>query len=214
MKNLLTVLILCLVFLTGTWMQPVVYAAPEPPTCISVRLPINLKPEIPVAKLEPAEPEIVPEKTPESPFRAIILEVMTQYNPKLTKDEQRAILGAILTSAEVYQLDPLLIAAVIAAESSFRVKARSSCGAIGLMQIMPIHGWRADLTTIEGNIDTGAWYLALNRDRFGSDELAVAAYNAGPGRVRSAGGIPKIKETQVHVKRVMGIYEGLQEANS
>ncbi len=211
MKNLLTVLILCLVFLTGTWMQPVVYAVPEPPTCISVRLPINIRPEIPSTV---PEPEIVPEKTPESPFRAIILEVMTQYNPKLTKDEQRAILDAILTSAEVYQLDPLLIAAVIAAESSFRVKARSSCGAIGLMQIMPIHGWRADLTTIEGNIDTGAWYLALNRDRFGSDELAVAAYNAGPGRVRSAGGIPKIKETQVHVKRVMGIYEGLQEANS
>lgn len=211
MKNLLTVLILCLVFLTGTWMQPVVYAAPEPPTCISVRLPINIRLEIPSTV---SEPEIVPEKTPESPYKAVIMDAMTKYNPKLTKDEQGAILGAILTSAEVYQLDPLLIAAVIAAESSFRVKARSSCGAIGLMQIMPIHGWRADLHTIEGNIDTGAWYLALNRDRFGSDELAVAAYNAGPGNVRKAKGIPKIKETQVHVKRVMGIYEGLREANS
>ena len=207
MKTLLKSLILVIVFLAGVWTHPVVYAAPEKPTCISMRLPINLRPEIPTAEIEPAQPQ-------EPACLPILEQVMTQYNPRLTNDEQRAILGAILQAADTYEIDPLMIAAVIAAESSFRVEAKSKCGAIGLMQIMPVHGWRADLKTIEGNIDTGAWYLALNRDRFGKDELMVAAYNAGPGNVYKAKGIPGIPETQAHVKRVMLIYQGLKEVNS
>ena len=202
MKNLLTVLILVLVFLAGVWTQPVVYAAPEKPACISLRLTPDLKPDMP-------EPKITRAKRAELTYTPILERVMVKYNPRLTKDEQRAIMGAILRAADTYGLDPLMIAAVIAAESSFSIKARSSCGAIGLMQVMPVHGWRADLKTIEGNIDTGAWYLALNKDRFGKDELMVAAYNAGPGNVYKAKGIPRIKETQVHVRRVMGIYKGL-----
>jgi len=202
MKNLLTVLILTIVFLAGVWTQPAVYAAPEKPTCVSVRLTPDLKPDMP-------EPKITRAKRAELTYTPILERVMVKYNPRLTKDEQRAIVGAILQAADTYELDPLMIAAVIAAESSFRIKARSSCGAIGLMQVMPCHGWRADLKTIEGNIDTGAWYLALNKDRFGKDDLMIAAYNAGPGNVRKAGGIPRIAETQVHVKRVMGIYKGL-----
>ena len=207
MKNLLTVLILVIVFLAGAWTQPAVYAAPEKPACISLRLTPDLKPDTPESK-------IVRAKKAELTYTPTLERVMTKYNPRLTKDEQRAIINTILQAADTYELDPLMIAAVIAAESSFRVKARSSCGAIGLMQIMPVHGWRADLKTIEGNIDTGAWYLALNRDRFRRDDLMIAAYNAGPGNVRKAKGIPRIRETQVHVKRVMGIYRGLKEVNS
>ena len=207
MKNLLTVLILTIVFLAGVWTHPVVYAAPEKPTCVSLRLTPDLKPDMP-------EPKITRAKKAELTHAPTLERVMVKYNPRLTKDEQRAIVGAILQAADTYGLDPLMIAAVIAAESSFRIKARSSCGAIGLMQVMPCHGWRADLKTIEGNIDTGAWYLALNRDRFGKDDLMIAAYNAGPGNVYKAGGIPRIKETQVHVKRVMLIYQGLKEVNS
>jgi soluble lytic murein transglycosylase-like protein len=55
------------------------------------------------------------------------------------------------------------------------------------------------------NLEGGARYLREQLDRFGGDlEMALAAYNAGPGRVESAGGVPKIRETQAYVSAVMG----------
>jgi soluble lytic murein transglycosylase-like protein len=55
------------------------------------------------------------------------------------------------------------------------------------------------------NLEGGARYLRAQLDRFGGDvEKALAAYNAGPGRVESAGGVPAIRETQAYVASVMG----------
>ena len=55
------------------------------------------------------------------------------------------------------------------------------------------------------NLEGGARYLRAQLDRFGGDlEKALAAYNAGPGRVIDAGGIPRIRETQLYVASVMG----------
>src|SRR5205807_9194277 len=119
--------------------------------------------------------------------------------------------------AQHYQLDPALLAAVIYAESKFHADARSSSGAIGLMQLLPqtakgiaVHtgGTRfrvSDLTTPEINVRYGAWYLRRLLDKYGDERTALAAYNAGQENVaewRQAGRGIAISETRHYVKSV------------
>lgn len=92
-------------------------------------------------------------------------------------------------------------------ESRWNPAAVSPAGARGLAQLMP--GTARMLGVNPGdplaNLEGGARYLRQQIDAFGGDiEKALAAYNAGPGRVRAAGGIPAIEETQGYVKAIMG----------
>jgi peptidoglycan lytic transglycosylase len=114
-------------------------------------------------------------------------------------------------------IDPALLAAVIYQESKFRPEARSSSGAIGLMQLTPSTaegialrtGGTAfrvsDLTDPEINIRYGTWYLRHLFGKYGDVELALAAYNAGQGNVdrwrRTGQGIP-FPETRAYVSQV------------
>jgi hypothetical protein len=108
-------------------------------------------------------------------------------------------------------LDPRLLAAVVWQESGFRPDAVSPSGAIGLAQLMPgtADGLEVDPWDPVQNLDGGARYLAWTIREFGSVQLGLAAYNAGPGRVRAAGGIPNIAETQAYVPRVLDYYRQL-----
>jgi soluble lytic murein transglycosylase len=115
-------------------------------------------------------------------------------------------------------LDPALLAAVIYQESKFDPEARSSSGAIGLMQLTPATadgiairtgGSRfqtSDLLNPELNIRYGAWYLAnLFRKYDGDERLVLAAYNAGQGNVdrwRAEGRSIAFPETRAYVNRV------------
>lgn len=114
-------------------------------------------------------------------------------------------------------LDPALLAAVIYQESEFRSDARSSSGAIGLMQLTPAtargiavrtggsHFTTGDLYDPEVNIRYGARYLADLFSEYGAERLALAAYNAGPGNVDRwrASGVPiQFPETAAYVTRV------------
>jgi soluble lytic murein transglycosylase-like protein len=64
---------------------------------------------------------------------------------------------------------------------------------------------RVDSADPFANLEGGARYLREQLDRFDGDiEMALAAYNAGPGRVLRAGGIPQIRETQTYVTAIMG----------
>ena len=99
--------------------------------------------------------------------------------------------------AENYDLDPALLAAVIYRESKFDAGARSSSGAIGLMQLLPetakgiaLHtgGSRfvvSDLYNPEINVRYGAFYLRRLLTKYGDTKLALAAYNAGQANVDS-----------------------------
>ncbi|MFA9430569.1 transglycosylase SLT domain-containing protein [Egicoccus sp. AB-alg2] len=111
-------------------------------------------------------------------------------------------------TAARYGLDGRLLAALVWTESNFRPDARSHAGAIGLAQLMPAtaRGLGVDPHDPVQNLDGGARYLAAQLDTFGSVELALAAYNAGPGRVHAAGGVPAIVETQLYVVRVLDRY--------
>ncbi|MGH2690507.1 MAG: lytic transglycosylase domain-containing protein, partial [Actinomycetota bacterium] len=60
------------------------------------------------------------------------------------------------------------------------------------------------------NLSGGARYLKANLDRFGRTDLALAAYNAGSGRVAERRSVPAIPETQAHVARVLAVYQRLR----
>jgi soluble lytic murein transglycosylase len=126
--------------------------------------------------------------------------------------------------ARNYDLDPALLAAVIYQESKFRADAKSSSGAIGLMQLRPqtaegiairtggTHFQVSDLYNPEINVRYGSWYLRHLLDKYGDERDALAAYNAGQRNVdewRAEGKDIQFPETRAYVDRVehlKGVY--------
>lgn len=106
-----------------------------------------------------------------------------------------------------FDLSPSLIEAMVWQESRWRHTAVSPVGAQGLAQLMPATAREMGVDPRDpfANLEGGARYLRAQLDRFdGNLEKALAAYNAGPGRVERANGIPRIRETQVYVASIMG----------
>jgi soluble lytic murein transglycosylase-like protein len=104
------------------------------------------------------------------------------------------------------RLDPDLLQAVVEAESDYNPNCRSSCGALGLMQLMPGTARALGVSNPldpAANLEGGARYLRQQLDRFGEVDLALAAYNAGPNAVARHGGVPPFRETQAYVQRVL-----------
>ena len=109
-------------------------------------------------------------------------------------------------TAYKYNLSPELLEAVVWQESRWRPDAVSPAGARGLTQLMPGTARQLGVNPQDpvAALDGGARYLRMQLDLFGGDvERALAAYNAGPGRVQRAGGIPAIRETQIYVASIM-----------
>lgn len=117
-------------------------------------------------------------------------------------------------------VDPNLFKALVAYESRYNRKAVSRVKAAGLTQVMP--GTAADLGVhhlqlfdAEVSIRTGSRYLRKMLDEFKTVELALAAYNAGPGNVRKYGRtIPPFKETREYVRNITSLYRLFQEKSS
>lgn len=109
-----------------------------------------------------------------------------------------------------FGVDPILIKAIARVESCFHIKAVSSAGAKGVMQLMPATAGDYgvyDLFDPEKNIRTGVLYFAEMYKKFNyNHKLALAAYNAGPGAVAHYNGIPPYPETQRYVKKVLQQY--------
>ncbi|MCZ4354778.1 lytic transglycosylase domain-containing protein [Roseovarius aestuarii] len=158
---------------------------------------------------EPREPEVVLSTSGGAVAaprvlvpRGDILDAIHQTGFRYAAD--RAIADAGLSASEWVTL----FRSNIQIESAFNPNARSHVGAIGLGQLMP--GTARDLGVdphdMHQNLDGSARYLLAMLRQFGTRELALAAYNAGPDAVERHGGIPPYRETQGHVRKVMAVF--------
>ena len=114
--------------------------------------------------------------------------------------------AALTQAAAAANLSPTLLSAVVWQESRWNPQAVSPKGAMGLAQLMPATARYLGVNPADPvqNLIGGARYLRMLLDQFDGDvEKALAAYNAGPGRVRSAGGIPAIAETRNYVSSIV-----------
>lgn len=161
----------------------------------------------------PAAPLAVPGKTDRTGGLLTWLEIAPQV---------RVLRPWLREAAAAHGVDASLLLALITVESGFDAAAVSPRGALGLMQIMPVSGDRyateaerrvpaaQRLRDPRTNIHTGARMLADLQRRFGRIDAALAAWNAGEGRVRRAGGtLPRIAETEAHVQMVLELYWAL-----
>lgn len=118
-------------------------------------------------------------------------------NPKIN--------AAVEQAARQYDLDPLLVHAVIQVESAYNQYAISHAGAQGLMQLMPATARSLGVRNsfdVEENIRAGVRHLKELKDTYKDDRLALAAYNAGAGAVNKYQWIPPYPETQEYVYKV------------
>jgi soluble lytic murein transglycosylase-like protein len=120
--------------------------------------------------------------------------------------------SAMAVAAERHRVDSLLVAAIVETESGFAPDRVSPKGAVGLMQVLPSTagdlGEGKDLLDPRTNLDVGSRYLKRLIEIYGGNlQLALAAYNAGPGAVERYGGVPPYPETQDYVKRVLTLYD-------
>ena len=117
--------------------------------------------------------------------------------------------GEIISAlSEAHGVDPLLVRALIQVESNYQPRARSSKGAMGLMQIMPATAREYRVRNPydpRTNIEVGITRLKDLLDRWGAVDLALAAYNAGEGAVQKFQGIPPYRETQSYVTRILAL---------
>lgn len=139
--------------------------------------------------------------------------LFTEENTPKTTIKQTSLpyQNDVIAAAEETKLDPALINAVIAAESKHNRYAKSHKGAYGLMQLMPSTAQRFGYTkkdSTKQNIMAGSRYLRELLGQFNGDlELALAAYNAGPGAViKYQNRIPPYKETKQYVPKVLKYY--------
>lgn len=139
-----------------------------------------------------------------------------RFSDRLVDIPDSGIQIAIDRHSTDQSLDPKLVRAMIQVESGYNHRARSHKGAMGLMQLMPGTASRyqvGDPYDPDENVRGGTRYLRHLIDRFpGQLELAVAAYNAGPGAVERYNGIPPYRETRDYVRRVLALYQGGEPA--
>lgn len=130
-----------------------------------------------------------------------------------TSGTKSALAAAVEEATEAFAFDPHLVYAVMASESNCREQVRSRRGAVGPMQLMPATATWLGVNphNVRENIRGGTKYLSILLKQFDGDlELALAAYNAGPAKVRRYAGIPPYAETRQYVERVLRYYNELR----
>ncbi|MDE0330909.1 MAG: lytic transglycosylase domain-containing protein [Nitrospinae bacterium] len=131
--------------------------------------------------------------------------------------EEPGIFWHIHHYSKLYEVDPLLVRAVIEVESNFNPQAVSNNGAKGLMQINPITAKHLGLNNvfdIGENIGGGVRYLRYLLELYGWNlHMALASYNAGPSNIQRYNGIPPFQETRRYVSRVIKVYKRLKRTD-
>lgn len=156
---------------------------------------------------------------PVAELRADTVKTCADHSAKTLHSKARPYLAIITEAAKQHQVRPALIKAVITAESCFKNKAVSPKQAAGLMQLMPDTATRfgaQDVFDPEENIHAGARYLKFLLKRYkGSVIHAVAAYNAGEGRIpRNRPVHISFRETRTYIHRVLTAYGKLENSKT
>ena len=143
-----------------------------------------------------------------NPYKSAI----AKFNPRLTEAQLNTITGSLLMFSDKYGVDPRFVVALFLAESHFRPEATSRSGAMGLGQLMPgtargmgVNNAYDTVQNIEASIRLIRGHLGKYQDL----ELALSAYNAGPGAVKKYGGVPPYRETRNYVRKVSEYYKQL-----
>ena len=146
-----------------------------------------------------------PDPAPEVPVPAPAVPQPTVERGSLLRETAYSEL--IASAAEAHGVDPILVQALIQVESNYQPRARSSKGAMGLMQLMPSVAREYKVRNAydpQANIAAGVQKLASLIDKWGV-KLALAAYNAGEGAVMKFNGVPPYRETQNYVTKILSI---------
>ncbi|HXR57800.1 MAG TPA: lytic transglycosylase domain-containing protein [Burkholderiales bacterium] len=147
-------------------------------------------------------------------------EPMVVAAPRVPRREDIARYTPIIeAAARKAGVDPLLLHAVIRAESGYNAAALSVKGASGLMQLLPVTAKRygvKDLFDPRENVEAGARYLKDLLGLFDNNlELAIAGYNAGEGSVMRAGNkVPNYRETLAYVPKVLEFYRAARDSDA
>jgi hypothetical protein len=161
--------------------------------------------------------KIVPDEVPHpDPIVSVAEQVKTQMR---SGDRGAGIrvtpyTDLIVNTAQAYGVDPILVEALVQVESNYEPRARSSKGAMGLMQLMPsvVKEYRVrNAYDPKANVEAGVQKLKSLLEKYGAEgvNLALAAYNAGEGAVAKFNGVPPYRETQSYVTRILAL-AGLQ----
>ena len=163
---------------------------------------------------EPSAP-----KEPEFKTTALtptLVRTIRAFNQDINTQGAQEIAQLIETTADRYDVDPLLVTALVSQESAFYADAKSPVGALGLGQLMPYTAKDLGVDPYDpaDNLDGCVRYLAQNLDAWAHTAdpigLALASYNAGPGAVAKYGGVPPYEETQHYVKIISSRYNRLK----
>lgn len=139
----------------------------------------------------------------------IALSLMLCGQVQAAKVPEDIVKETIIKQSLEMNIDPALALSIAKKESGFRHELRSKHGAVGVFQLLPSTAKRLGYNPyyLSDNIKAGLTYYKMMYKMFGSTELALAAYNAGPGNVRRAGGkIPPYAETKRFVNVIMQDY--------
>jgi hypothetical protein len=157
--------------------------------------------------------KIVPDEVPHPDPAPPVVALQTVPPPPPTTERTSMLRDSvynqlIASAAEAHGVDPILVQALIQVESNYEPRAKSSKGAMGLMQLMPSVAKEYNVRNAYDpatNIDAGVRKLKSLIDRLKSTELALAAYNAGEAAVARFKGVPPYSETQNYVARILAI---------
>jgi SPBc2 prophage-derived uncharacterized transglycosylase yomI len=147
----------------------------------------------------------------------LIQRYVNSENPSMSFDEAGWIAKAILYYSYKYNVDPLIMSALIDTESKFNQNAVSSAGAIGMGQLLPSTASALGVNPYDTlqNIEGACSYMATQLNNFNGDtRLALAAYNAGSDAIKQYGSVPPFEETQNYVTQITQKYSQLSGALS